>query len=164
MRAFSLLGFCCVALVFAGCESLSQRVTQRFTPAEPQVRDLAQEQGAVFQAAVHALKKIDFVTTRTGQAQGVIQAHGRLLPTDDFGAYRQYVFKIRVLQLEPSVTRVSVVLQRDTEDRAGGTASSEEIPAHGLYESFFASLQAEAGVPAIDPATRAQPPTETGGE
>jgi hypothetical protein len=157
-----LLGFCCVALVLAGCESLSNRVVQRFTPAEPQVRDLAQEQSAVFQAAVRALKKMDFVTTRTAQAQGIIEAHGRLLPTDDFGAYRQYAFKIRVLQVEPAVTRVSVTLQRDTEDRAGGTASSESVPVHGLYESFFASLQAEAGVPAIDPATRAQPPAETG--
>ena len=162
MRALPLLGFCCVALLFAGCESLSQRVTQRFTPAETQVRDLAKGQSEVFQAAVRALKTIDFVTSRTAQAQGIIEAHSRLLPTDDFGAYRQYVFKIRVLQLDPAVTRVSVVLQRASEDRGGAGASSEDIRAHGLYDSFFAALQAEAGVPAVNPATRAQPPGADG--
>lgn len=159
MRALTLLGFCCVALLLAGCESFSSRVAQRFAPSEPQVRDLAKEQSEVFQAAVRALKTIDFVTTRTAQAQGKIEAHSRLLPTDDFGAYRQYVFNIRVLQVEPGVTRVSVVLQRATEDHGGGGASSEDVRTHGLYESFFAALQAEAGVPAIDPATRAQPPS-----
>lgn len=154
MRALSFLSVCCIAFLYAGCESVSNRVAQRFTPATPQVRDYAKPARDVFEAAQQAFKTLDFTVTRAGQAQGIIEAHSRLLPGADFGSHRQFVFKVRFTALEPALTRVSAVLQRDEDDRTASGANSEDLSVHGLYDSFFAALQQELGgaQPMVGPA------------
>lgn len=145
MRAFSILGLCSLALLLAGCESVSNRVAQRFKPVAPQVKDYAKPSREVFEAAQRVFKTMDFVVTRAGQAQGIMEAHSRLLPGADFGSHRQFVFKVRFTALDPALTRVSALLQRDEDDRAAAGANSEELGVHGLYDSFFAALQQELG-------------------
>lgn len=145
MRAFSILGLCSLALLFAGCEAVSNRVEQRFKPVAPQVKDYAKPSRDVFEAAQHVFKTMDFVVTRAGQAQGVMEAHSRLLPGAEFGSHRQFVFKVRFTTLDPAVTRVTALLQRDEDDSAAAGANSEDLSVHGLYDSFFAALQQQLG-------------------
>ena len=137
-RLFFLLG---LASVFTGCNSLSERMAERFDPAPPQTRVIASDQKTVFYAAQKALKRMDFVLTKSAAAQGIINAQSSIRDTAVFGAGRQFTFEIKVHGANPARTNVDVRLTELLEGDFKTGATGMKLRAHGLYDSFFEQLE-----------------------
>ena len=142
------------ALTWAGCGSVGsmpERVTQRFSAPVPQERVYEVSDGDVFASAQEALTRLGYQLTRTAQAQGILQAQSRLLPTERFGSSDQYQFEIRIRGLDGGAASVSVVLYEQSEGQFRAGATSTPLREHGRYDSFFATLEQvmkEKGLPA----------------
>jgi hypothetical protein len=143
VRLRLLLLLCLGLFVAAGCDSVTEHVRERFAAPQPQVRTYAAEPRAVFDAAVHALKGIDFEVSRARAAQGVIQAHSRIMAGDSFSDTRQYTFDIAISRDDAGQTGVSAVLKQQDESAAYAGATNLPVKQHGLYDSFFAALERE---------------------
>jgi hypothetical protein len=135
------------ALFVAGCESLPDRVTQRFAAPVPQERVLELPAEKVFFAVQQALVRLNYQLTKTAQAQGIINAQSRLLPTERFGSSDQYVFEVRLRALDGGATSVSAVLFEQSEGQFRAGATSTPVREHGRYESFFETLEQVLGEP-----------------
>lgn len=130
---------------FAGCDStdsLPSRVMERFEAPRPKVRVYQGEQRVVFAAAVNATKNVGFVVSRSRAAQGLIRAHSPLHPGNGFGVAKQHSFEIHVDSFEPGRTEVSVLLREQEESESFAGATDIPLREHGLYESYFAALDA----------------------
>jgi len=148
MRLF-WLPLLCLGLFAAGCDSVSEHVRERFEPPQPQVRTYAAEPRAVFDAASHALKAIDFQISRSRPAQGVLQGYSRILPGDAFSDARQYTFDIDIARNDTGQTVVSVLLKQQDESGAYSGATNLSLKQHGLYDSFFAALERELKIAGV---------------
>ena len=59
-----------VLLLFAGCSTLSDRVSQRFSAVQPVERVIQHDEEKIFVAAQQILEEQGYLLTRTAQAQG----------------------------------------------------------------------------------------------
>jgi hypothetical protein len=137
-----LLAACALALV--GCESgnaMPARMRDRFQAPQAKVKVFAAERPVVFDAAREAMRQLDFQISRSGMAQGIINAHSRLQPAGSFGKARQYTMEVSLHSYEPGKTEVAVVLREQEESSSFAGATDMPIREHGLYTSFFAALE-----------------------
>lgn len=148
MRTLLALLLCSVSLMVGGCESgeLPTRLRERFEAPQPKTRVYAAEQRAVFEAAQRAVKRIDFVVSRAGAAQGTIKGHSPLRSGDGFGIARQHSIDVRVQSFEAGSTQVAVVLREQEESESFKGATDIPLREHALYNAFFGALEAELGV------------------
>jgi hypothetical protein len=137
-RVFFLFGLTCF---FTGCESISERMAERFDTTPPQTRMIASDQKTVYYAAQKALKRMDFVLTRSAAAQGLVNAQSSIRDTAVFGAGRQFTFEIKVRGADPVSTNVDVRLTELHEGDFKAGATGKTLRAHGLYDSFFEQLE-----------------------
>lgn len=124
-------------LGFTGCESISARMADRFDTVPPQTRDFAADQKTISQSVQKALKRMDFVVTRTALAQGIVEAKSSIRDTAVFGAGRQFIFEIRFHGADATSTRVDVRLTELLEGDFKAGATGKTLRVHGLYDSFF---------------------------
>jgi len=134
---FALLIVC---LGFSGCESISARMAERFDTVPPQTREYPADQKALFQAVQKALKRMDFVVTRSALAQGIVEAKSSIRDTATFGAGRQFIFEIRLHGADAQSTHVAVRLTELLEGDFKAGATGKILRVHGLYDSFFAQV------------------------
>jgi hypothetical protein len=135
-------------LLFTGCDAINapRSWRERFAP-EPQVRVYDAEQAAVFAAARAALLRMDFTIGRSRPKQGALVALSALHPGDTFGRAQQYSLEVTVRPAdEPGRTEVAVLLRQQEESSSFSGATEVPVAQHGLYDSFFAAL--EAALPA----------------
>lgn len=118
---------------------------ERFEAPQPKIREYQAEQPEVFEAARRAMKRIDFTVSRAGAAQGIIRAHSGLRTTEAFGIARQNSLEVKIDSFTPGVTQVAVVVRQQEESEAFRGATDLAVREHGLYESYFAALEAELG-------------------
>lgn len=137
-RLFALVG---LTFAFTGCESISERMAERFDPVAPQTKAFPADQKTVYYAAQKALKRMDFVLTRSAQAQGIVQARSSIRDTAVFGAGRQFTFEIRVHGADPASTNVEVKLTELLEGDFKAGATGKTVRTHGLYDSFYEQLE-----------------------
>ena len=143
-KSFWALGLAASVLLFAGCESgkaMPERMRDRFQAPQSKIKVFEVERPAVFDAALEAMRQLDFQISRAGMAQGIINAHSRLLPAGSFGKARQYTMEARLHSFEPGKTEVAVVLREQEESSSFAGATDMPIREHGLYTSFFAALE-----------------------
>jgi hypothetical protein len=138
IRFFLLAGLTCA---FTGCESISERMAERFDSVAPQTKAFPADQKTVYYATQKALKRMDFVLTRSAQAQGIVNAQSSIRDTAVFGAGRQFTFEIRVHGVDPASTNVDVKLTELLEGDFKAGATGKTLRAHGLYDSFYAQLE-----------------------
>ncbi len=138
LRFLFLLG---VSFGLVGCESISERMTDRFSTVPPQTKTWAVDQKTVFYAAQKALKRMDFTITRSAAAQGIIDARSSIRDTAIFGAGRQFTFEIRTRSAEPTSTSVEVLVTELLEGDFKAGATGKALRSHGLYDSFFEQLE-----------------------
>lgn len=143
--AARLLGCALIALGLglAGCESgetFTEHISQRITP-QPKVQTFEGEQRAVFDAALAAMKVIDFRVTRSGAAQGLIQGISGIQSGDNVSSARQYTIEVHVHSYEPKTTEVSVLLHIQEESAAFSGATDLPLKDHRLYDSYFEAIQ-----------------------
>ena len=136
------LGFALViiGLSFTGCESISARMAERFDTVPPQTREYPADQKEMVQAVQKALKRMDFVVTRSALAQGIVEAKSSIRDTATFGAGRQFVFEIRLHGADAQSTHVDVRLTELLEGDFKAGATGKTLRVHGLYDSFFAQV------------------------
>lgn len=140
MKLARFLVFAGFILMLAGCESVSERISDRFDLVPLKTKSFDGDKATVFLAAQRALKRMDFVTTRRAAAQGVINARSGIRDTAVFGAGRQFTFEIRLRSVEPRNTAVDVQLIEILEGDFKAGATTRPLRVHGLYESFFEQL------------------------
>ena len=70
MKLARFLVFAGFVLMLAGCESVSERISDRFDLVPAKTKSFDGDKATVFLAAQRALKRMDFVTTRRAAAQG----------------------------------------------------------------------------------------------
>lgn len=138
LRLFVLVG---ITLAFTGCESISERMADRFDTVAPQTKAFPADQKTVYYATQKALKRMDFVLTRSAQAQGIVNAQSSIRDTAVFGAGRQFTFEIRVHGVDPVSTNVDVKLTELLEGDFKAGATGKTVRTHGLYESFYEQLE-----------------------
>jgi hypothetical protein len=129
------------ALVFTGCESISTRMAERFDTVPPKTHEYTADQKALFQAVQKALKRMDFVVTRSALAQGIVEAKSSIRDTANFGMGRQFIFEIRLHGADAQSTQVDVRLTELLEGDFKAGATGKTLRVHGLYDSFFAQVE-----------------------
>jgi len=154
----ALTALCLLAglgMVFAGCESVSKRVAERFMSDPPRTKFVASERKAVFSAAQKALKRMGFVLTRSALAQGAVHARSSIRDTAIFGAGRQFLFEVEIIAIDAgSDVRVKLIELLEGDFKAGATGKL--VLSHGLYDSFFAQVEQalrEESLPSASPST-----------
>jgi hypothetical protein len=138
MRKFVLLA---VSLLLVGCSTFTDRVSQRFSANAPVERVLNHDKLAVYLALQQVLEEQGYLVTRAAEAQGIIEARSRRLPTEQFGASQQYHFEIRLRSAIPGITTVEARLREQTEGDFAAGATSTPLHAHGRYEALFEVLE-----------------------
>lgn len=135
-----LLGLGLAAAGLSGCGTFSDGLAGTLSNVQPQTRRFDADQKRVFFAAQRALKQMDFVLTRTAQAQGLVEGHSNLRDTAVFGAARQYSTRIRISGVEGESTEVAILIHEQSEADFKGGATNRALRDHGLYDSFFEHL------------------------
>ena len=120
---------------------MPDRMRDRFSAPQPKTQTFDADQRAVFEAAQTAMRRLDFQISRSGLAQGILNAHSHLQAGDSFGKARQYTLEVRLHSYEPGKTEVSAVLREQEESTSFAGATDLPIREHGLYSSFFAALE-----------------------
>ena len=139
-RILILCGLGALLAGLTGCDTFSDGLSGTLTNVPPQTRRFEVEQKQVFYAAQLALKRMDFVLTRTALAQGVVEGHSNLRDTGVFGASRQYSARIRLTGVPGESTEVAILLHEQSEADIKGAATNRALREHGLYDSFFEHL------------------------
>jgi len=141
MKFASLFLILVLGLALAGCESISERMAERFDNKPPQTRDFPADQKTVFFAAQKALKRMDFVLTRSSQVQGIVNARSGVRDTAVFGAGRQFILEIHVYGADATLTHVESKLTDLLEGDFKAGVTGKTVRVHGLYDSFYEQLE-----------------------
>lgn len=137
----------CFALLAAalagGCESVVDRMHDRFATVPPKTKVFPASARQVFYAAQGTLKRMGFQLSRTAEAQGIIDGFSHIRPGDGPRESRQYTVEIRLIALGSAETELAILLREQVEGVLSSGAGATDTPLrdHGLYETFFASLR-----------------------
>ncbi len=142
MRFPFLLAALIALLALTGCDSLPTRLSDRFANAAPQEREIEADRSVVFQATQLAFKKIGFTVDRALEAQGIVVARSNLRSDDAFVGVRQYEMDVKVREFGEGASKIAIRLQEQVEGEVKAGATSHVLREHGLYDSFFAALDA----------------------
>lgn len=121
---------------------MSDRVNERFSAAPAQEREIESPRPAVYGAAVTALKRMGLTVARAAEAQGVVLARTQIVRDEAFREVVQYEFEVRVREYGEGATKISVWVREHVEGGlTTGGVSIQSLRNHGLYDSFFATLE-----------------------
>jgi hypothetical protein len=140
MKPFALIVLCAAALL-SGCESMSERVQDRFTAPAPHTRIFPADMKAVYAAAQQAVKNVGLQLGRKSIGKGHIEAYAAInsgSPTQDS---RQTSLDIRLSETEAGEILVSLQVTEQTAGDFPGGVSQQPLREHSLYELYFAALQ-----------------------
>ncbi len=152
-RVLLLLG---VVLFFSGCESLESLPTfsERYGKVEPKVRTVESDYRTTYFAVQLALKRMDWVLTKSALAQGIVNGRSAVHSEDAFsGQNRQYTIEVRLNETDDRHTEVAAVLHEQIEGDFQAGATDRALREHGLYDAFYSALDQvlREGVPVPDP-------------
>lgn len=140
MRTLSSL-LVVATLLLAGCESVTERVQERFSAVAPKTHEFDGEQHAVYYAAQIAFKRLDFVLTSSSLGAANIEAGSRIHTSEAFGDSRQLVAQVHLSTVAPGRTEVAVKLMEQVENASLGGVSQQSVREHAFFETYFATLQ-----------------------
>lgn len=129
-------------VLLAGCESMTERVQERFAAVAPKTREFAGEQRTVYYAAQLAFKRLDFVLTRSSLGSAHIEAGSRIHTSEAFGDSRQLLAQVHLSTVAPGRTEVAITLLEQVENASLGGPSQQAVREHAFFETYFATLQA----------------------
>jgi hypothetical protein len=136
IRLISSLLLC---FAFAGCESVSERVRERFADVPPQVRLYQTDVKTAYHAAQIAFRRLDFNLTRS--FPGHVEASSRINRSEAFNDARQLVALVKVRDAGPGQVEVSLALTEQVENASLGGPSEQPLREHGFYDTYFATVQ-----------------------
>ena len=154
MKTFALIALCTTVLL-AGCESMSERVEDRFAGVAPHIRVFPAEMKAVYAAAQQAVKNVGLQLGRKSISEGRIDAYAAINSGNPTQDARQTSLEVRLTATDGGETEVSLVVKEHTEGSFPGGVSEQPLREHSLYDMYFTALQqvlAESG--ALKPAAK----------
>lgn len=156
---FRLTALVVIAFSFTACESVSSRVQSRFEKVDPHTQVFAGTQREVFYATQGVLKGMDFQVSRTGEAQGIVNAFSRIRAGDGPREARQYTLEVRINNFGPTETQVALLVREQIEGGLSGTvgATDQPLKQHGLYEVFYANLKQALAAKSFPPPAEKKP-------
>ncbi|HVT72951.1 MAG TPA: hypothetical protein VHD61_07425 [Lacunisphaera sp.] len=132
----------CLSLaLFGGCDSVSSRVQDRFTPVEPHAQVYPQPRKVVFAAAQKAVKDVGLQLGRSSLANGTIEGYADIRAANSTDDARQTTIRVKLAEAEDGGTRVEMVVYEQTEGGFPGGLSERPLREHSLYDLYFAALQ-----------------------
>jgi hypothetical protein len=134
--------------LLSGCESMSSRVSERFTKVQPHARVYPAAQRPVYLAAQQAVKRTGLMLGRSSVANWSITGYAPIRSGDITRDARQTTIEIRLYETEELETRVEVLVWEHTEGSFPGGVSEQAMDEHSLYDGYFDALQqvlAESG-------------------
>lgn len=149
----SLLLPLCIALL-AGCESVGERVRDRFADVPPQTVTVEGDTRAVYYAVQTAFKRLDFNLTRSSIGEQRVEAASRINTSRAFADSRQLIAQVALASVGPAQTEVSLRLTEQVEAEGLGGPSERPLRQHGFYETYFAVLQQVLSEQKAAPAAR----------
>ena len=138
---FSIIITLCASLWLAGCEAVSSRVEQGFSPVPPHTRTFAASTKAVYEAGLLAVKAVGLQLGHSSFAHGRIEAYAPIRTGDSIGEASQTTIEVRLTESGPAETQVDLVVWEQAEGKFQGGVSQQAFREHGLYETYFAALQ-----------------------
>ena len=134
--------FCLLLLgimLLAGCDSMPERVRDRFSAVPPKEQVFEGDVPTVYVAAQQAFKRLDFVLTHSNQ--GRIEAVSRIHTSAAFADSRQLVADLRLNDGGPGKTLVELSLTEQVESQSFGGTGKEPLRDNGFFATYFATLQ-----------------------
>jgi hypothetical protein len=138
MKTFAIL-ILGTAVLLAGCDSMSSRMSDRFSTVPPKKQVFQGDQAAVLAAALQAFKRLDFVVTRSSPAR--IDAVSRINSSVAFGDSRQLVVGLHLNAAGPGKTEVELTLTQSEQSQYVGGTSQKELREHSFFGLYYATLQ-----------------------
>ena len=130
-----------LGLLLGGCESMSSRVSDRFTKVQPQTRVYPLEPRQVYVAAQQAVKDTGLLISRTSAGEWTIKGYAPIRSGDVAQDARQTTIEIRLVETEELETRVEVLVWENTAGSFPGGVSEQALAGHSLYILYFDALQ-----------------------
>jgi len=140
MKSFTLLVLCATVFL-AGCDSMSERVGDRFSGVTPHTRNYPAELKAVYAAAQQAAKNVGLLVGRKSIGTGRIEAYAPINSGNPTQDARQTTLAITLTEADGGETQVALLVTEHTEGRFPGGVSEQPLREHSLYDLYFAALQ-----------------------
>ena len=137
MKILALIAGC--AALLTGCDSMSDRMQDRFTVVPPKAQTFAAPLVKVYPAAQLAFKRLDFVLTHTKVGQ--IEAVSRINSSAAFADARQMVAKVHLSESAPGQTDVEISLIEEVTSSSFGGTHQQSMKEHSFFALYFATLQ-----------------------
>lgn len=138
MKILALIALCATALL-AGCDSLSDRMQDRFTVVPPKAQTFAAPLVKVYPAAQLAFKRLDFILTRTKVGQ--IEAVSRINSSAALADARQMVAKVHLTESALGQTDVEINLTEEVTSTSFGGTHQQSMKDHSFFALYYATLQ-----------------------
>ena len=140
MKARSFAAMLFSVLVLAGCENVSQQWRERVDATPAKTREFPGEFRAVYVAARDAMKRIEFVVSRSSMDDGVVEGYSRIQPGDPTRSARQWQLRATLDENANGMIEIGLLMTELTEGGIGG-AQERRAREHGLYDSYFDAVQ-----------------------
>lgn len=144
---FVILALAALSLLLTGCQSMSSAagsVKERWgLRNNGRARIVPADQRSVFDASLAAVKKMGFNVTRSGAAQGKIDAVGGLQTDNSLRSSRQVTVKVRIDE-KGDGCEVRLFLSEVIEDdynKGAGMGTETPLADTPLYEVFFREVE-----------------------
>ncbi len=131
----------CTATLLTGCEAVSSRMQERFSPVPPRTRTFAATRKVVYEAGRQAVKNVGLLLGRASFAQGRIEGYAPITAGDATRDTRQTTIEISLTETDSGDTQVGLLVWEHTEGNFPGGVNERVLREHSLYEVYFAALQ-----------------------
>lgn len=137
-KLLSLLGVC---VVLTGCESVPERMRERFTTVPAKTRVFTADKKMTYYAGQLAAKQTGFTLRRSSESDGTISAYSRIRPGDSVRAAQQFAMEIELREVTDTTTEVAMRLSELNEGQLSTGGGEVPLREHGLYSSYFDALE-----------------------
>jgi len=141
MKSLLALALVALCVFLAGCESLNERVRDRFADVPPKTQIVEADAKVAYYAVQAAFKRLDFNLTRSSLAQLNVEAASRIDRSVAFADSRQLVAQVSVSVVSEGKSEVTMRLTEQIEAQGMGGPNERPLREHGFYETYFAVLQ-----------------------
>ena len=128
-------------LFVAGCDSIAERVEDRFGSVTPKSEVFNGDQASVGAAVLATFKRLDFTVNRSLDNAGTIEASGHIRRSEALGDSRQLVAEVRLLDAGPGRTEVQILLTEQVEGSTPAGGGEQPLREHGFYGTFFSTMR-----------------------
>lgn len=153
---FRIAALAVAIFALAGCgavsEAVSEKMHAKFDKSPAKTRDFSADFRSVYYAAQLAMRRIGYTLERSSIGDGVVVGQSAIQPGDPTRSARQLRLTVTLTDVGPGKVEVGLLMTEQFEGGMMGAAGEAPLREHGLYDSYFAALQAVLTEKAANPA------------